>query len=129
MPVCPNAVIWGSLLSSSRLHGNVWIGIEAAESRLLLEPGCSATLQQLANLYASVGWWNQVARVRKLMKDKGLKPNPGSSWIEVKSKVHRFEAQDKSNRRMSDILLVIDSLVDHMSSLSLQSHMYEEENI
>lgn len=118
MPVCPNAVIWGSLLSSSRLHGNVWIGIEAAESRLLLEPGCSATLQQLANLYASVGWWNQVARVRKLMKDKGLKPNPGSSWIEVKSKVHRFEAQDKSNRRMSDILLVIDSLVDHMSSLT-----------
>lgn len=129
MPVCPNAVIWGSLLSSSRLHGSVWIGIRAAESRLLLEPGCSATLLQLANLYASVGWWNQVARVRKLMKDKGLKPNPGCSWIEVKSKVHGFEAQDKSNSRMTDILLIIDSLVDHMNSLSLQSHMSEEENI
>ena len=129
MPVCPNAVIWGSLLSSSRLHGSVWIGIEAAESRLLLEPGCTATLQQLANLYASVGWWNQVARVRKLMKDKGLKPNPGSSWIEVKSKVHRFEAQDKSNRRMTDILLIMGSLVDHMSSLGLQSQMSDEENV
>ncbi|XLR43397.1 hypothetical protein HN51_027442 [Arachis hypogaea] len=40
MPICPNAVIWGSLLSSSMLHGDVWIGIEAAESRLLLEPRC-----------------------------------------------------------------------------------------
>ncbi|KAK7272938.1 hypothetical protein RIF29_13983 [Crotalaria pallida] len=114
MPVCPNAVIWGSLLSSSRLHGGVWIGIQAAESRLLLEPGCPATLLQLANLYASVGWWNQVARVRKLMKDKGLKPNPGCSWIEVKSKVHRFEAQDKSNHRMTEIHLVMHSLIDHM---------------
>ncbi|PNY07332.1 hypothetical protein L195_g003826 [Trifolium pratense] len=83
MPVCPNAVIWGSLLSSTRLHGSVWISILAAESRLSLEPGCSATLLQLANLYASVGWWNQVARVQKLMKDNGLKPNPGCSWIEV----------------------------------------------
>ncbi|XP_061338365.1 pentatricopeptide repeat-containing protein At2g37320-like [Gastrolobium bilobum] len=126
IPVHPNAVIWGSLLSSSRLHGSVWIGIQAAESRLLLEPGCSATLQQLANLYASVGWWNQVARVRKLMKDKGLKPNPGCSWIEIKSKVHRFEAQDKSHSKMPDILLIMDNLIDHMSSLSLQSQMSEE---
>ncbi|KAH1227110.1 Pentatricopeptide repeat-containing protein [Glycine max] len=33
MPIFPNAVIWGSLLSFSRLHGNVQIGIQAAESR------------------------------------------------------------------------------------------------
>ncbi|CAI8613401.1 unnamed protein product [Vicia faba] len=129
MPVCPNAVIWGSLLSSSRLHGSVWIGIRAAESRLSLEPGCAATLLQLANLYASVGWWTHVARVRKLMKDKGLKPNPGCSWIEVKNKVHRFEAQDKSNSRMNDILLMMENLVDHMSGLSLHFKMSEEENI
>ncbi|KAK7272090.1 hypothetical protein RJT34_28480 [Clitoria ternatea] len=128
MPVSPNAVIWGSLLSSSRLHGNVWVGIQAAESRLLLEPECSATLQQLANLYASVAWWNQVARVRTLMKRKDVKPNCGCSWIEVKSKIYRFEAQDKSNSRMSDILLMIDSLIGHMSSLSLHSQMLEEGN-
>ncbi|CAJ1941741.1 unnamed protein product [Sphenostylis stenocarpa] len=129
MPVFPNVVIWGSLLSSSRLHGSVRIGIQAAESRLLLEPGCSATLQQLANLYARAGWWNQAARVRKLMKDKGLKPNPGCSWVEVKSKIHRFEAQNKSNSRMTDIVLIMNSLIDHMNSLDLQSQMCEEENI
>ncbi|KAL2960769.1 hypothetical protein AAZX31_17G055900 [Glycine max] len=129
MPIFPNAVVWGSLLSSSRLHGSVPIGIEAAENRLLMEPGCSATLQQLANLYARVGWWNKVARVRKSMKDKGLKPNPGCSWVEVKSKVHRFEAQDKSNSRMTDMLLIMNSLMDHMSSLNLQSQMFEEDNI
>jgi len=40
---------------------------------------CSATLQQLGNLYARVGWWNQVAQVSKLMEDKGLQPNLGFS--------------------------------------------------
>lgn len=129
MPIFPNAVIWGSLLSSSRLHGSVQIGIQAAESRLLLEPGCSSTLQQLANLYARVGWWNHVARVRKSMKDKGLKPNPGCSWVEVKSRVYRFEAQVKSNSRMTELLLIMNSLTDHMSSLNLQSQMFGEENI
>ncbi|KAG4995735.1 hypothetical protein JHK82_026558 [Glycine max] len=77
MPIFPNAVIWGSLLSFSRLHGNVQIGIQAAES----------------------------------------------------SKVHRFEAQDKSNSRMTDILSIMNSLMDHMSSFNLQSQMCEEENI
>ncbi|BAT76791.1 hypothetical protein VIGAN_01484500 [Vigna angularis var. angularis] len=129
MPVFPNAVIWGSLLSSSRLHGNVQIGIHAAENRLLLEPGCSATLQQLANLYGRVGWWNEAARVRKLMKDKGLKPNPGCSWVEVKSKIHIFEAQNKSNSRRTEIILTLNSLIDHISSLNFQFQMCDEENI
>jgi len=129
MPVFPNAVVWGSLLSSSRLHGSVQIGIHAAENRLLLEPGCSTTLQQLANLYARVGWWNEAARVRKLMKDKGLKPNPGCSWVEVKSKIHRFEAQNKTNSRRTEIALTLNSLIDHMSSLNCQFQMCDEENI
>ncbi|KAI4300197.1 hypothetical protein L6164_033599 [Bauhinia variegata] len=127
MPVNPNAVIWGSLLSSSRLHGSVWIGIQAAENRLLLEPGCPATLLQLANLYASVGWWDQVARVRKVMKDNCLKINPGCSWIEVKNEVYRFGAEDKTNNRMTEMHMLMDNLIDHMRSFGLQMH--EEEHV
>lgn len=127
MPVHPNSVIWGSLLSSSRLHGSVWIGIQAAESRLLLEPGCPATLLQLANLYASVGWWDQVARVRKMMKDKGLKTNPGYSWIEIKNEVHRFGVEDKSNSRMAEIITLMDSLIVQMRRSDLPQ-MPEEED-
>ncbi|XP_050227991.1 pentatricopeptide repeat-containing protein At2g37320 [Mercurialis annua] len=115
MPLCPNAVIWGSLLSSCRVHGSVWIGIEAAEQRLLLEPGCAATHVQLANLYASVRYWDQAARVRKLMKDSGLKTVPGYSWIEMKNKIYIFRAEDRSNTRVGEILNVLDCLVDHMA--------------
>nr|DAD27779.1 TPA_asm: hypothetical protein HUJ06_029247 [Nelumbo nucifera] len=127
MPILPNAVIWGSLLSSSRLHGNVWIGIHAAESRLLLEPGCAATHVQLANLYASVGCWDQAARVRKLMKDRRLKTNPGYSWVEIGGETHRFMAEDRSNTKVNEILTVVDGLVYNMRGLGYSPKIQEEE--
>lgn len=117
MPIHPNAIIWGSLLSSCRNHGSVWLGIEAAEKKLLLAPECAATHLQLANLYASVGCWDQAARVRKLMKGKGLKTEPGYSWIEVGSEVYKFRAEEWSNGGLTEIVAVVDSLADHMRNL------------
>ncbi|WCJ34612.1 Pentatricopeptide repeat-containing protein At2g37320 [Euphorbia peplus] len=129
MPISPNAVIWGSLLSSCRLHGQVWIGIQAAESRLLLEPDCAATHVQLAHLYASVSCWDQAARVRKSMKDGGVKTNIGFSWIEVKNKVYKFRAEDSSNARFREIVTVVDHLVDHMTTLRCSYEVQMEEEV
>ncbi|KAI5682049.1 hypothetical protein M9H77_03277 [Catharanthus roseus] len=125
MPISPNAVIWGSLISSCRLHGNLWVGIEAAENRLVLEPSCAATHLQLANLYAGVGYWDDAARVRKAMKDKGLKTDPGYSWIEIKNETYEFRAEDRSNLNVIEILSVLEVLVDHMRAHG-QSHLLEE---
>lgn len=129
MPIPPNAVIWGSLLSSCRIHGSVGLGIEAAEERLLLEPSCAATYLQLANLYAGMGWWDHAARMRKLMKNNGLKTSPGYSWIEIKNVVYRFRVEDRSNTRMDDILTILDCLLDHMKTLGYgcDPKMLEEE--
>ncbi|OVA18223.1 Pentatricopeptide repeat [Macleaya cordata] len=126
MPISPNAVIWGSLLSSCRLHGNVWVGIHAAEKRILFEPDCAATHVQLAKLYASAGRWDQTARVRKLMKDKRLKTNPGYSWIEIKNEIYRFGVDDGSNERAYEIFDVVDSLVENMRRLGYVPKLHEE---
>lgn len=127
MPIYPNAILWGSLLSSCRLHGAVWTGIHAAECRLLLEPECAATHVQLVNLYASVGYWDQAARLRKLMKDRGLRTNPGCSWIEIKNEVYRFKAEDVSNCRPIEILTLLDDLMENMRTLGYQPEACEEE--
>ncbi|XP_074577239.1 pentatricopeptide repeat-containing protein At2g37320 [Curcuma longa] len=130
MPICPNAVIWGSLLSSCRVHRNVWIGIHAAENRLLLEPGCAATYLQLANLYASVGYWNEAAKVRKLMKERGLRTSPAYAWIEIGDKVHKFKAEDGSNDQLNEILRIVDCLACHMELFectSVENTMLEYE--
>ncbi|CAN7008857.1 unnamed protein product, partial [Brassica oleracea var. botrytis] len=117
MPMEPNAVIWGSLLFSCRVHGDVWTGIRAAEERLMLEPECAATHVQLANLYASVRYYKEAAMVRKAMKDKGLKTNPVCSWIEIDNDVFMFKAEDGSNCRIVEIVYVLHCLVDHMEPL------------
>ena len=114
MSMPPNGVIWGSLLASCRLHGSVLIGIQAAEHRLKLEPGCAATHVQLANLYASIGCWSDVARVRKVMKERGLKTNIGCSWIEVGNKVYTFTAENRSKDQVNDVLAILDCLQSHM---------------
>ncbi|GAB2272427.1 hypothetical protein Dimus_007253 [Dionaea muscipula] len=124
MPIQPNAIIWGTLLSSCRLRGDVWIGIEAAEHRLGLEPGCAATHVQLANLYATVGLWDEAARVRKKLKERELKTNPGHSLIEIGHEVYRFRAEDTlNNSRLHEILMVLDTLTDLLIS---QDHMPEQ---
>ncbi|CAL5065042.1 unnamed protein product [Urochloa decumbens] len=114
MSMPPNGVIWGSLLASCRVHGSVSIGIQAAEHRLKLEPGCAATHVQLANLYASIGCWSDVARVRKVMKERGLKTNIGCSWIEVGNKVYTFTAENRSKSQVNDVLEILDCLQSHM---------------
>ena len=114
MSMPPNGVIWGSLLASCRLHGRVLIGIQAAEHRLKLEPGCAATHVQLANLYASIGCWSDVARVRKVMMERGLKTNIGCSWIEVGNKVYTFTAENRSKSQVNDVLAILDCLQSHM---------------
>ncbi|TVU09092.1 hypothetical protein EJB05_42532, partial [Eragrostis curvula] len=114
MSMPPNGIIWGSLLASCRVHGRISTGIHAAEQRLKLEPGCAATHVQLANLYASIGCWGDVARVRKAMKERGLQTNIGCSWIEVGNKLYTFTAENRSKSQVNNVLAILDCLQLHM---------------
>ncbi|KAJ6924169.1 hypothetical protein NC652_017460 [Populus alba x Populus x berolinensis] len=107
MPIAPNSV---RFLVLCYLPAG-FMGVEQAVAGTRVR---CATHVQLANLYASVRFWDQAARVRKLMKDRGLETNPGCTWIEITNEVYRLRAIDWSNTRASEILNVLDRLVDHM---------------
>ncbi|CAL5384824.1 unnamed protein product [Camellia sinensis] len=94
MPFEPGAPIWEALLSGCRIHGNMDVGIEAAERLFELMPQHDGTYILLSNMYANVGRWDSVAKVRKLMRDRGVKKEPGCSWVEVESSVHVFLVDD-----------------------------------
>ncbi|KAF7145554.1 hypothetical protein RHSIM_Rhsim04G0025800 [Rhododendron simsii] len=100
---------------------------KAWERRLELEPECAATHLQLVNLYASFGCWDQVARVRKLMKDKGLKTDPGHSWIEIRNEVYRFGAEDSLNSKTDEVLAVVNCLVDQIRDSGYACELYQIE--
>ncbi|KAF3782209.1 Pentatricopeptide repeat-containing protein [Nymphaea thermarum] len=117
MPMKPNAIIWGSLLSACRQYHNFRVGIWAAKNRLLLEPNCAATYVQLANLFASAGYWEDAAKARKWMKEKGLKTSPGYSWIEVGNTLCKFRVEERSSPEMKEVYSVLDCLQDQMRNL------------
>jgi len=110
----PNALVWRTLLSACKIHGNVDIGKRAAENILKLEPQDAPAYVLLSNIYAAAGRWDCLANVRKKMKDKGVKKEPGVSWIEVKGRVHNFTARDRRHPQIRVIYEKLEELTKLM---------------
>ncbi|PNY00382.1 pentatricopeptide repeat-containing protein mitochondrial-like [Trifolium pratense] len=89
--------VWGALLAGCREHGNTDIGKVVADKILETEPENAGIYSLLSNMYASVGKAKEAASVRIKMKDKGLKKQPGCSWIEVGNTVQVFVVSDQSH--------------------------------
>ncbi|KAK9149180.1 hypothetical protein Scep_007937 [Stephania cephalantha] len=79
-----DAGAWGALLGACRVHGHVELGEIAAARLFEIEPDNTGNYVLLANLYASRGRWDDAARVRKKMDEKGAVKSPGCSWISKK---------------------------------------------
>lgn len=94
MPIEPDVIAWGSLLSSCKVYKNVDLAKVAADRLLLIEPDNSGAYTALANLYSACGKWEDAAKIRKSMKDRGVKKEQGCSWVEIQNKVHVFGADD-----------------------------------
>jgi pentatricopeptide repeat protein len=97
MPVRPDAIGWGTLLSACRLRGEMEIGKWAAENLLEIDPQNPASYVLLCSMHAAKGQWNEVAQLRRGMRDRQVKKEPGCSWIKYKNKVHIFSADDQSH--------------------------------
>jgi pentatricopeptide repeat protein len=114
MPFEPDIVAWRTLLSACRDHSNMEIGTRIAERILKLEPQDTGTYMLLSNIYAAAGRWDQVSKVRKLMKDRGVKKEPGLSWIEVRNRVHAFTVGDRSHPQTKEIYAKLERLTEQM---------------
>ncbi|XP_058079614.1 pentatricopeptide repeat-containing protein At5g56310-like [Magnolia sinica] len=107
MPFEANGAIWGALLAASRIHGNVELGERALRHLIEVEPHNSGNYTLLSNIYAAHEKWNDVGKLRKLMRDRGVKKMPGGSSIEVNGTVHEFIVGDDSNSEFKRIYEVL----------------------
>eukprot|EP01018_Ginkgo_biloba_P018941 Gb_33115 [translate_table: standard] len=110
VPYKTDASMWGALLGACRIHNNVEIGKHAAECLFELEPQNAARYVLLSNIYAAAGRWDDVEKVRKMMKERGVNKKPGCSWIEVKSRVHAFITEDTSHSQVEEIYATLERL-------------------
>ncbi|EHA8587522.1 Pentatricopeptide repeat-containing protein, chloroplastic [Cocos nucifera] len=102
--VRPNAGVWGALLSACRIYSNVEIGEEALRHLMELEPENTGNYVLLSNIYAKTRRWEGVARVRALMRSRGMKKPPGCSWVEVEGSVRKFLTGEVYDGRLEMVL-------------------------
>lgn len=81
MNIKPNASLWGAILGACSIYGSMSLGEAAATHLFNMDPENSANYVALAGIYAAVGAWDNVWKMRNLMEERNLKKNPGYSYI------------------------------------------------
>ncbi|XP_027065694.2 putative pentatricopeptide repeat-containing protein At3g23330 isoform X1 [Coffea arabica] len=117
MKIAPNTLIWETVLGACKIHGNVEMGEKAAQKLFEIDPDEDSSYIWLSNIYAAKGRWNDVSRIRALMSSRGVKKEPGCSWVEVDAKTHVFLSQDASHPRLTDIYQKLEDLHQRLQSI------------
>ncbi|KAF5191660.1 Pentatricopeptide repeat-containing protein [Thalictrum thalictroides] len=110
MPMKHNEVILGSLLASCRTHGNISLAERLTRYLFDSELSSDSNYVTLSNMYAAVGRWDGVGKVRRTMKAHGISKRPAVSAIEVHCSIHEFMAGDKSHIDSKNIYAILDQL-------------------
>ncbi|KAA8534917.1 hypothetical protein F0562_029867 [Nyssa sinensis] len=79
MPMKANVIIWGCLMGACEKYANAKMGEWVAKHLLELEPWNDGVYVVLSNIYASDGLWEEVERVRGIMKERRLAKIPAYS--------------------------------------------------
>uniref|UniRef100_A0A2P2QNN5 DYW domain-containing protein n=1 Tax=Rhizophora mucronata TaxID=61149 RepID=A0A2P2QNN5_RHIMU len=115
MPFEADEIMWSSILNSCKIHKNHELAKRAAQYLFNMEAlRDAAPYVTMSNIYAEAGHWDSVGIVKKAMRERGVRKVPAYSWVEVKSKIHVFSANDKSHPQLHAILQKIDILTEQM---------------
>ncbi|OEL19582.1 Pentatricopeptide repeat-containing protein [Dichanthelium oligosanthes] len=115
MPVPADGVVWGALLTAC------WYSMDLdMDEKVAWRLFCMGTTHRYAyvampNIYAKLGKWEDVVKVRTRLRSLNAKKEPGCSWIEIKDIVYVFLADDQNHPERDKIGLMLEYLVSHIS--------------
>ncbi|KAK8945134.1 Pentatricopeptide repeat-containing protein [Platanthera zijinensis] len=110
-------VSWRTLLSACQVHRKFVLGRRVADYVLHLHPDDAGTYISLSNMYAKENRWDKVVKIRRLMREKCIKKEPGVSWIQVRDKVHVFASGDNQHPLIENIHKKIAELIDEIKAI------------
>ncbi|RVW32961.1 Pentatricopeptide repeat-containing protein [Vitis vinifera] len=114
MPVKADVITWKTLLSACKIHKKTEMARRISEEVFRLDPRDPVPYVLLSNIHASDKRWDDVSDVRKAMRDRKLKKEPGISWLEVKNQIHQFCMGDKSHPKSVEIASYLRELTSEM---------------
>ncbi|XP_006644178.2 pentatricopeptide repeat-containing protein At2g33680 [Oryza brachyantha] len=106
--------LWRIVLGACRSLRDFDVGAYAGERLMELGTGDSSAYILLSNIYASQRKWNDVERVRHLMRLRGINKDPGCSWVELNSQVHVFVVGEQQHPEAENINVELRRLAKHM---------------
>lgn len=117
MPFEPDAAIWRSLLMACRHHGDVDKARIMAERLLELNPNDDSTYVIASMALSSAGKWDEVAQLRRTMKDMRVRKEVGQSWVVTQGRVHVFVAGDRRHPERAEIYEKLEELMGAIEQL------------
>ncbi|KAF5465852.1 hypothetical protein F2P56_015819 [Juglans regia] len=106
--------VWGALLGACRIYKNIEVGNIAGERILEVDPCNSGVYLILVELLLSGGRREDAGRILARMKEKGVKKQPGCSWIEVNNSARIFLSGDSSHPDFCRICCILDLIYMEM---------------
>lgn len=110
MEVQPDGPVWGALLGGCKIHKNVEMAEFAFSKVVELEPRNVGYYVLLSNIYTDVGNMEGVLRMRVMIRERGLKKDPGYSYVECEGRKHLFVAGDRSHPQWKEIYAMLQRL-------------------
>ncbi|KAJ0968027.1 hypothetical protein J5N97_024944 [Dioscorea zingiberensis] len=109
MQVDTESLVWSTLLGSCRFRGDIELGERIGKRLIELEPYNSSRYALLWNVYVVAERWEDVEKVKELMKQRAVKAMPGHRLLDLKEIVHGFKAGDRSRPEIEEIYLMMDA--------------------
>ncbi|PIA47112.1 hypothetical protein AQUCO_01400070v1 [Aquilegia coerulea] len=107
-----DSVIWRALLGACRVHRDTVTGERVAKRVIELEPQDAASYVLLYNIYSEAGIEQPATEIRDLMKERGVKKEPGLSWIQIGETVHSFVVGDSSHPKSAMIYKKLEEMLE-----------------
>lgn len=115
MPFEPDEIMWSSVLNSCKIHKNQELAERAADRLFnMVDLRDAAAYVNMSNIYAATGQWESVGKVKRAMRDRGVRKVTAYSWVEVNHKTHVFTVKDTSHPQSGKIMRKIDELTKEM---------------
>lgn len=109
--------LWGTLIAASRNQDSSKLGDFVGKKLIEMKPTEFSSYVLLSNIYAAEGRWDEVEKVRKVMKENVVEKDVGMSLV-GSSEPHQIAEDSFSFQKNSVMLSILGDMGVHVKQLS-----------
>ncbi|KAL7116591.1 hypothetical protein ACP275_03G013900 [Erythranthe tilingii] len=125
-PIKWDVVAWRTLLNACNVHQDYVLGNRVAKIVLNMNPNDVGTCILMSNMHAKSKRWDKVVGVRKFIRERNIKKEPGLSWTEIKNDTHVFASDDNVHAESVQIRNKVREMLSEIRALGYVPDVFSE---